>query len=53
MKIKDQELVKINGAGIGATFLNYLTDAFKTIYSIGQELGGAVRRIASGKTCAL
>lgn len=53
MKIEDKELYEVNGGGIGATFLNYLTDAFKTIYNIGQELGGAVRRIATGKTCTI
>lgn len=53
MKVEDRELYKINGGGLGATFLNYLTSALKTVYNIGQELGGAVRRIASGKTCGL
>ena len=51
MKINDKELNVIIGGGIGATFINYLTEAFKTIYNIGQDLGGAIRRIASGKTC--
>lgn len=53
MKIKDIELSKINGGGIGATVLNYLSNAVKTFYSIGQDLGGAIRRIATGKTCPL
>ena len=53
MKIKDQELNKISGGGLGATFLSYLTDAVKAIYSIGQEFGGSIRRIATGKTCPL
>ncbi len=53
MKVKDQELIKINGGGLGATFLNYLSNAIKTVYNIGQELGGAIRRIATGKTCPL
>ena len=53
MKVKDIELSKINGGGLGATFLNYLANAVKTVYSIGQDLGGALRRIATGKTCPL
>lgn len=54
MKLKDIELSKINGGeGLGATFLNYLGNAIKTVYSIGQDLGGAIRRIATGKTCPL
>ncbi len=53
MKVKDIELSKINGGGLGATFLNYLANAIKTVYSIGQDLGGSLRRIATGKTCPL
>lgn len=54
MRIQDEELSKINGGeGLGATFLNYLSNAIKTIYNIGQDLGGSIRRIATGKTCPL
>ena len=53
MKVDDIELSKINGGGLGATFLNYLASAIKTIYNIGQDLGGSIRRIATGKTCPL
>ena len=54
MKIKDSELMEINGGeGLGATFLNYLSNAIKTIYNIGQDLGGSIRRIATGRTCPL
>lgn len=53
MIVKDIELNKINGGGLGATFLNYLANAVKTVYSIGQDLGGSLRRIATGKTCPL
>ena len=54
MKVEDQELQIINGGGgLGATFLNYLENAVKTVYSIGQDFGGSIRRIATGKTCAL
>ena len=54
MKVKDIELNKvIGGGGVGTTFLNYLSTAIKTVYNVGQELGGALRRIASGKICQL
>ena len=53
MKVKDSELNEINGGGLGATFLSYLTNAVKTVYDIGQDLGGAIRRIATGNTCPL
>ena len=54
MKLKDKELNNIvGGEGMGATFLRYLTDAIKAVYSIGQDLGGSIRRIATGNTCPL
>ena len=54
MRVEDSELVKIKGGdGLGATFLNYLSNAIETVYSIGQDLGGAIRRIATGNTCPL
>ena len=53
MRVKDIELYEISGGGISATFLNYLTNAVKVVYNIGQEFGGAIRRIATGKTCPL
>lgn len=52
MKVSDVELEKINGGdGLGATFLNYFAKAIETVYSIGQEFGGSIRRIATGRTC--
>ena len=53
MKVEDFELKKINGGGLGATFLNYLADMVKTVYTIGQDFGGSLRRIATGKSCPL
>ena len=53
MKVNDLEMEKINGGGLGATFLNYLSRAIETVYNIGQEVGGSLRRIAVGKTCPL
>ena len=53
MKIEDINLVKINGGGVSATFLQQLSVIFKTVYGIGQEVGGAIRRLATGKICPL
>lgn len=54
MKINDIEIVKINGGGtITGSLIQYLTKFVSTIYEIGQEFGGAIRRIASNKTCPL
>jgi len=52
MQIKDEEMTKVNGGeSITGAFLNYLSTAIKTIYGIGQGLGGAIRRIATGNVC--
>ena len=53
MRVKDSELVKVNGGEVGATLLNYLGNVIKTIYDIGKDLGGAIRRIATGNVCPL
>ena len=53
MQLDNNELKKISGGEIGASFLNYLTTAVKTVYNIGRELGGAIRRIATGNICPL
>lgn len=54
MKVQDNELVNLTGGeGLGATFLNYLGNVIKTIYSIGQDLGGSIRRISTGNICPL
>ena len=54
MKVREIELNDVlGGGGLTATFLNYLGNAIKSIYSIGQDFGGSIRRIATGKTCPL
>ena len=53
MRIDDMSMQEVVGGGLGATFLSYLSTAMKTVYSIGQELGGSIRRIATGKICPL
>ncbi len=54
MRVEDSEIQVINGgSGLGATFLNYLSNAIKVIYGIGQDVGGSLRRIALGKICPL
>ncbi len=54
MKIKDQNLREIyGGSSISATILNYFSTAVKTVYSVGQGIGGAIRRIATKNVCPL
>lgn len=52
MKVKDKEMLLITGGNdIASTLLNYLSTAIKTVFDVGQQLGGAIRRIATGKIC--
>ena len=54
MRVNDEEMIKVSGGdSIGTTFLNYLSTAIKTVYNIGQGLGGAIRRIATRNVCPL
>lgn len=55
MQVEEMEMAKISGGenGVGTTFMNYLSNLFKTVYGIGQGLGGAIRRIATNKTCQI
>ena len=53
MKVKDEKLAQVNGgeSGVGTGFLGYFANLFNTIFSIGQGLGGALRRIGSNNVC--
>lgn len=54
MRVKDKELLNIiGGSDVAGTLLNYLSTAIKTVFDVGQQLGGAIRRIATGKICPL
>ncbi len=53
MKVEDKILLKVIGGSISASMLNYLSTVFKTVYNIGQGLGGAIRRIATKNLCPL
>ena len=54
MRLKDKDLLSITGGNdIASTLLNYLSTAIKTVFDVGQQFGGAMRRSATGKTCPL
>ena len=53
MRVEDVNLLKVEGGGVSASILNYLSTALKTVYNIGQDLGGAIRRIATKNVCPL
>lgn len=53
---KDEEMIKVRGGGLkslSGAVINAISTIWKTIYSIGQGAGGALRRIGSGKVCRL
>ena len=53
---KDEEMINVRGGAlkdITGAVLNSLSTIWKTIYGIGQGLGGALRRIGSGKVCKI
>ncbi len=53
-RLSKQELLHIvGGKSISGTIVNAFTSAFKTVYSFGQDFGGALRRFKSRKLCSL
>ena len=53
-KLTETQLAEINGgASLSGSFINSFTDAIKTVYGIGQDLGGSMRRIATGNLCKI
>lgn len=54
-KIKENSLINIKGGAINITgsIISAFTSLIKTVYSVGQGLGGALRRISSGGVCKI
>lgn len=51
-KLDNNELmIVMGGFNITGTIINALTSAGKFIYSLGQSLGSAIRRISSNNLC--
>ena len=53
MELKEQEMQKIIGGAITATFINAITKAVNTLYGLGRETGAAIRRLISGGYCPI
>ncbi len=54
MENLDKENMKMiigGGVSITGSLISAVTDLIKTIYGIGQALGGAIRRIQSNNLC--
>ena len=50
-KIESGDLLKINGGGITAAYLNAAARAVSTILDFGRTIGSSIRRIISRKYC--
>ena len=54
VELNNNELMNIEGgAGLTASFLNAISRAISTIAELGRNLGSAIRRTVSGKTCSI
>ena len=53
-KLTEKDLTSISGgASLSGSFINSFTDAVKTVYGMGQDFGGSMRRIATGNLCKI
>ena len=53
-RLSKQELLQIaGGRSISGTLVNAFNSAFKTVYSFGQNFGGAMRRIITRRLCSI
>lgn len=53
-ELKKSELKEIvGGLNISGPIITALSNTIKTIYDIGRNLGGALRRIKEGRVCKL
>ena len=52
-RLKTEELKQISGGkSISGSIISALSNGFKTVYSFGQDFGGAIRRIIKRKLCS-
>ena len=53
-ELSEQEMLKIiGGASISATLISSLARGAELSFEVGQCLGSAIRRLLSGKMCAI
>ncbi len=51
MKLKDEQLITLNGGTLSAAFLNAAARAINTILEVGRTVGSAIRRLYSRNYC--
>lgn len=52
-ELNKNELMKVTGGSISASFLNAIARGIDTVLEIGRSLGSALRRFLSGKKCSV
>ena len=52
-KLEKEEMMKINGGAITASFLTAFARSLSTIMNVGQTLGSSIRRLFAGSYCAV
>ena len=50
-EIKREELYNINGGAINYAMINAIARAATALFTVGQAIGSAVRRLTSNKYC--
>lgn len=50
-QLKKEELTIVKGGGISYSMLNAITKAVSTIFSLGQAVGSALRRVKTKNYC--
>ena len=51
MKLKNKELIDINGGGFSASYINAAARAFNTILNFGRTVGSSIRRVFGRNWC--
>ena len=51
MILTQNELIKVKGGGITASWFNYLTRAVEILFKIGRAVGSSLRRAYSRHYC--
>ena len=51
MKISDDELLRIYGGSVSATFINAFVKGISLLVELGKSLGSSIRRVSDNKIC--
>lgn len=51
-ELKKEELKKIEGGAISASFITSIVRAVSGLLDLGRSLGTAIRRVQTGKICS-